>query len=320
MPRRRFEIGRHAPWSNAAWAITFVLLAALGGWWTVLISRLVEEGHAHQIALHGDTPEVDAEYARKRRMLVGESAFMSVLALSLVWLAWRSVQVERAGMRRLEGVLAASTHELKTPVAGVRVLLESLQSGVLPADQAGPYLERGIDACDRLEHLIEGVLTYQAAMALPDAGVEVRPLGEWLGPVLAHRRADGIDQQVDLDLGAAGEVPVRAARDAVRVVFENLLDNARKYGAGPVRIEAGVAGAEVRVDVIDRGEGFPPDEAEALFEPYQRGREAGTRHGTGLGLYLARTLVRNLGGDLTAASVGIGQGATFTVRLRRGDG
>lgn len=320
MPRQRSPPSR-PPWSNAAWAVTFALLALLGGWWTVLISRLVEENHAHQLALHGDTPEVAAEYTRKRVMLVGESALMSVLALSLVALAWRSVQVERAGMRRLEGVLAASTHELKTPVAGLRALVESLQSGVLPSAQAGPYLGRGLEACDRLEHLIESILAYQAALARPGAGVETRTLIEWVTPVLAHRSADGIVDGLDLDLGAAGDLPVEAAADPLRITFENLLDNARKYGGGaPVRIRARADGPHVLVDFADAGEGFVPAEAEALFEPYQRGHAGGARHGTGLGLYLARTLMRGIGGDLRAASEGPGLGATFTVRLRRAHG
>ena len=287
----------------------------------MLIYRLVEENHAYQIALYGDTPAVVAEHVRKRVMLLGESSLMSVLALSLVGLAWRSVQVERAGMRRLEGVLAASTHELKTPVAGVRALLESLQSGVLPADRMAPYLGRGLEACDRLEHLIEGILAYQAALARPGAGVEVRAVSDWVGPVLSHRQADGIVDGVDADLGAVGDLRVHAAPDAIRIALENLLDNARKYGGdAPVRLRARADASHVFLEVSDAGEGFGPEEAEALFEPYQRGHAGEARHGTGLGLYLARTLLRGVGGDLRASSGGPGCGATFSVRLRREDG
>jgi two-component system sensor histidine kinase KdpD len=300
--------------------VTFLLLATLGGWWTVLIYRLVEENHAQRVELYGATPEVEAEHDRKRLMLLGESAFMSFLGLSVVWLAGGSVRQERAGMRRLEGMLAASTHELKTPVAGVRALLESLASGVLPPERMAPHVARGLEACMRLEHLIEGILAYQSAVARPGGDVEIRAVESWIDPVLAHRVSDGIEDHVAVDLGAAASVPVRATPGVVRVVMENLLDNARKYGGdAPVRVYARVAPDAVLLEVSDEGEGFPPEDAEALFEPYQRGRAQDARHGTGLGLYLARTLARGIQGDLSASSRGPGTGATFTFSMRRAD-
>lgn len=300
--------------------MTFALLALLGGWWTVLISRLVEENHALRVEMEGPSPAVLDAHLRRRVMLLGESAVMSGLALSLLALAWRSTVGERAAIRRMEGVLAASTHELKTPVAGVRALLESLQSGVLPPDRMAPYLGRGLDAIGRLEHLIEGILAWQAAVAAPGEGTEVRLLRDWLTPILDHRVADGTPDEVVDELGGAGALRVHAAADPLRVVVENLLDNARKYGGGRVRLRGRIEGQQVLVDVIDGGDGFPPEEAEALFEPYQRRREGIARHGTGLGLYLSRTLARSMGGDLRAASDGQGSGATFTLVLRKADG
>jgi len=307
--------------SSAAWAVTFGLLAALGAWWTVLIHRLVEENHVQALALHGASEALEAAFTRKRWMLLGESAFMSVLALSLVGLAWRSVVRERTNLRRLEGLLAASTHELKTPVAGVRALLESIETGVLPAHAAAPHVRRGLEACARLEHLIEGILVHQAALARPGSGLDRRTLADWVGPVLEHRLADRLDDTLDVDLGEAAGLRVAAAPDAMRVVLENLLDNARKYGrAGAVKVRARAEADEVHLEVIDQGDGFPPELAETLFEPYERGELHTTKHGTGLGLHLARVLARDVGGDLRASSPGPGMGSTFTLSLRRADG
>lgn len=307
--------------SGAAWAVTFLLLATLGAWWTVLIYRLVEENHAQALALHGASDALEAAFTRKRWMLMGESAFMSLLALSLVGLAWRSVVRERTSLRRLEGLLAASTHELKTPVAGVRALLESIDSGVLPPDKAGVHVRRGIEACARLEHLIEGILVHQAALARPGSGLDRRPLETWVAPILEHRLTDRLDDSLDVDLGEAAAVRVVAAPDAMRIVLENLLDNAHKYGGGSdVRVRARVEPDRIHLDVVDTGDGFAPELADALFEPYERGRARASRHGTGLGLYLARVLARDVGGDLKASSRGPGTGSTFTLTLRRADG
>jgi two-component system sensor histidine kinase EvgS len=141
-------------------------------------------------------------------------------------------------------------------------------------------------------------------------------LGAWVDAVLDHRL--GTEENVTPELGPATDVTVKAAPDAFRVVLENLLDNARKYGGGSVRIEARVEEKRVALDVVDEGVGFEPHMAEAIFEPYQRGERVEKRHGTGLGLYIARTLARSVGGELEARSDGEGKGATFTFWLARG--
>jgi signal transduction histidine kinase len=309
---------RQARWANLAYAVTLFLLALLGAWWTVLIARLVEENHALQLALSGPVATVTAEYARKRLMLIGESVTLSLLALVLAGLVVGYARRERAQMRRLEGVLAASTHELKTPIAGVKALLESLQTGVLPPDRMGPYLVKGLASAERLEHLVEGILAYQSAVARRSSDLEVRPLRAWVEPVLEHRLAGPGAAAIEVALDGAAAVPVRAAPDPFRVILENLLDNAQKYGdGGVVRLRGRVDGDRVALEVVDEGVGFCPADADALFEPYQRGARVERRHGTGLGLYIARTLARSLEGDLRAESPGEGKGATFTLWLRR---
>lgn len=311
----RLRDERQARLTNIAYGITFVLLALLGGWWTVLIERLVDENHALTLALVGPTVEVAEAYTRKRVMLLGESVTLTVLALTLAGLVVRYARHERNQMRRLEGVLAASTHELKTPIAAVKALLESLESGVLPPEKMGPYLKKGLDSADRLEHLVEAILAWQVAVARPGRDVEARPLGAWVDAVLDHRL--GTEENVTPDMGPAADVVVKAAPDAFRVVLENLLDNARKYGGASVRIQARVEERRVALDVVDEGVGFEPRMADAIFEPYQRGERVEKRHGTGLGLYIARTLARSIGGELEARSDGEGKGATFTFWLAR---
>jgi signal transduction histidine kinase len=99
------------------------------------------------------------------------------------------------------------------------------------------------------------------------------------------------------------------------VILENLLDNAHKYGGGKVRMAAVVEQGRWRLDISDRGRGFPPESAEKLFDLHNRGSGDGVTHGAGLGLAIARTLARRMGGDITASSGGPGQGAVFTVTL-----
>lgn len=304
---------------RVAFAVSFGILVLLAAWWTVLIASLVDENHGLQVALYGEAPAIQAEYQRKRMMVLGETTLMSAVALAMVAVAWRWSVQEQEQVRRLEGVLAASTHELKTPVAGLRALLESVASGVLPPERAGPHLQRGLEVCTRLEHLIEGILAYQSAVARPAPTVS-RSVQAWVDEVMGHRAMERDTGTVRVELGEAGAASVRATPDGFRVVLENLLDNARKYGEGrPVRLSARLEGPLVWLDVEDQGAGFEPGDADMLFEPYQRGSAGAGRHGTGLGLCISRTLARQMRGDLRAASPGPGRGATFSLLLRRAD-
>jgi signal transduction histidine kinase len=110
-------------------------------------------------------------------------------------------------------------------------------------------------------------------------------------------------------------VQVLADRDGLRVILENLLDNAHKYGGGNVRLAAGISDGQWRLEISDQGRGFPPESAEKLFDLHNRGSGDGVTHGAGLGLAIARQLARRMGGDIRAHSPGPGQGAVFTVTL-----
>ena len=110
-------------------------------------------------------------------------------------------------------------------------------------------------------------------------------------------------------------VQVLADRDGLRVILENLLDNANKYGGGSVKLAGGVSDGHWRLDISDQGRGFSPETAERLFDIHNRGSGEGVTHGAGLGLAIARQLARRMGGDITASSPGPGKGAVFSVTL-----
>lgn len=308
---------RSINWSNLGFGAALLLLGMLGGWWTVFIHRLLDENYTMAVAFYGASAELAAEHDRRRMMLMGESLTLLLLALLLIVLALEQARRERRMVRQMESLFAASTHELKTPVAGVRSLLESLQSGVLPPARMAPFLARGLEACTRLEHLIEGILAWQAAQARPSDRVRTTVQAQ-VSAVLEHRFASLGAEKLSCSLDGIGDVVIEVAPDRFRVILENLLDNARKYGEGrDVKLSGRIVGPHVALTVTDQGAGFAPGDSEVLFEPYRRGRSGEKRHGTGLGLYIARSLARGMGGDLRAESPGPGQGATFTFLVQR---
>jgi signal transduction histidine kinase len=276
-------------------------------------------------------PEVLDELRAKRRrrsvMMLGEGVLALLLFGVTAAMLLRLLTHERQRRAEFEAFVSTVSHELKTPLAGIKALLGTLQAGNIPPDRIREFLEMGLREADRLEHSVENLLL---ANRLRRSALEVQlrplPVREFLGEFLRHRSALLPDGHAGLEVVGPepADLAVMADADKLRVVLENLTDNALKYGdpAHLVRLAARAEGPDVRLDVEDQGIGFDPAHAESLFEGVRRATEDQTAliHGTGLGLSIARGLARAMGGDLTAESRGVGQGSRFTVRLRRTEG
>ena len=306
--------------------LTVLTTATLVGWWTILLrdemrsNEMLERGLlAMQSTMSAEQrdarlEDIAARHERRTVMLVGESTMMALMlsgSLVLLFVLAQRRKQQRADMEKL---LQFTSHEFKTPVAGVKGLLQSLALGSIPDAQRAELIELGQHECDRLEHLAETILAYQRAMSRePREGVQPIDMQRFIADLLAHRArtASGAGvEQTDIDA-----VQVLADRDGLRVILENLLDNAHKYGGGSVRLASGVRDGRWRLDISDRGRGFTPESAEKLFDLHNRGSGEGVTHGAGLGLAIARQLARRMGGDITARSPGPGQGAVFSVSL-----
>jgi signal transduction histidine kinase len=306
--------------------VTLLATASLVFWWTILLRGEMRSNEALELALldaqSGLTgqqieerrEEIASHHGRRNVMLVGESTLLALLLSGSLVVLFLLAQRRKQQREDMEKLLQFTSHEFKTPVAGVKGLLQSLALGSIPEAQRAELIRLGQMECDRLEHLAETILAYQRAMARdPREGVQTFDAARFIADLLAHRARTSSGGDVELALIDA--VQVQADRDGLRVILENLLDNAHKYGGGQVRIAAGVSEGRWRLDISDRGRGFAPEAAEKLFDIHNRGSGDGMTHGAGLGLAIARSLARRMGGDITARSAGAGQGAVFTVTL-----
>jgi signal transduction histidine kinase len=319
------------PLSHRSDVVLFTLailtIAPLLAWWSVLNRRQLEriDTLERSIAVASVPPgeeqalrldDITAHTERQRLMMYGETAFGGVVLAMFVaglFVLARNRRHDNQSMRRM---LQITAHELKTPLAGLKALLQSLQLGSIPAAMRLSLLERGVDECNRLEHLTETLLAYQRAVAHKRLRLQPHESSTLVRSLLEHRAnsfpAEGISWQ------ESESVSVLADADAFRVVLENLLDNARKYGAGRVELRAHAETQRYLLEVRDHGIGFLEREAEALFTPWTRAEaHSVSKHGSGLGLYLARQLAEAMGGSLTAHSPGPDQGSTFVLSLQR---
>jgi len=308
-------------------AFTVLTTASLVFWWTILLRGEMVSGERRErevLQLRADVNEAErvagfeeiaARHARRNIMLIGESALMALLLSGSLVVLYLLGQRRKRQREDMEKLLQFTSHEFKTPVAGVKGLLQSLALGSIPDAQRAELLRLGQLECDRLEHLAETILAYQRAMSRDSReGIPALDAVQFLNDLLAHRTRTAAAGVVKL--GELQAAQVLADRDGLRVILENLLDNANKYGGGSVQLTAGVVDGHWRLDISDRGRGFTPETAEKLFDLHNRGSGEGVTHGAGLGLAIARQLARRMGGDIGAFSAGPGQGAVFSVTLQ----
>jgi signal transduction histidine kinase len=226
-------------------------------------------------------------------MFVSEGAVLSVLVLVGVVVFFSAMVRERRRQRTQERFLTGATHALKTPLATIRLGLESLHAGSLPAGKQDSYITAMIREVSRLERDIDNLLATAA-----------------LGAV--HR---------SLHLGPIAAARVQRDPDAMQTVLRNLLDNAAKYSrrGDAVTVRLHDLGTSVRLTIADTGTGMTQDEVEHAFERCYRGIGKDHLGGAGLGLYLVRELVHAHGGEVVARSAGPDRGSELELTLPVGD-
>ena len=259
-------------------------------------------------------------YRRRIVMMVSEGAFFAVLLVVLVALLWRILRREVELERRYRNFLSAITHELKSPLAAIRLSLETVASGRADATMTQRFVANALVDTDRMERLVTKVL--QATRY--DSGTEVlRRRSVDLTDVVQRTLAD-FEPRITAggatlvsELTAGVRAP-SADPEAVAIVVSNLVENALTYGGRPaeIRVRLGTEDGSAVLDVSDNGSGIDDDDLPYIFDRFYRSGDEMTRtgQGTGLGLYLVQRIVKAHDGTVAVAATGDG-GTTLRVTL-----
>ena len=220
-----------------------------------------------------------------------------------------------------DAFINAVTHELKTPVASVKLYLETLQKRPVEEAKRQEFYSVMLEDCDRLLATIEQVLRTGRAGAVGRRLNMARfELGELVEGCVARARTLHRVSDDALRFHPAAPLPIVADPDELRAAVSNLIDNAVKYSGneGKVVVETTAEdGRYVSVRVTDQGAGIPKQELTRVFKRFYRvpGPLASRVKGTGLGLYIVRAVAKRHGGRVWAESEGPGRGSTFVLRL-----
>lgn len=249
------------------------------------------------------------DYRRRIVMLVSESAFFAVLLLVLIFLLWRSIRREVELERQHRNFLSAVTHELKSPLASMRLALETVATGRANPEAGRKFVGYALEDVERLQDLVEKVLE---ATRFGEGWTEIHRqdlhLSQLVEDSIEAFRRRAVAAGARLEANISPDIRAEADAEAMEIVISNLLENAVKYGDDPatVKIDLSLDGGFAVLEVSDNGSGIAEEDVDLVFGRFYRGGEEMTRtaRGTGLGLYLVQQVVEAHRGKAEIASTG----------------
>jgi signal transduction histidine kinase len=266
---------------------------------------------------------VRREASRRQRMFTSEGGFFLLLLAAgavILTLAYRS---ERGFERARELFLAGATHELKTPLASLRLYTETLDRPELSEADRARIRQHMLQDLHRQEQLVEQILALghedrSGRRQRLDLGAEARAV---VADMAGFFEGYGASIETVLPDGHC----VQAERFVLDLVLRNLLSNAVLHSAPPARVELRLErkGRWLRLAVRDHGRGIPRKDRRRIFQGFVRLEDRGGPHphsgGAGLGLYLVKRKAELLGGRVELESE-VGRGSTFTLVLPAAEG
>ncbi|MEO0733595.1 MAG: ATP-binding protein [Bacteroidota bacterium] len=316
--------------------IAYMLLAF--GWWSVLLLRKNKEAHearietlAIQLAFQQeiDKPadfretttyaELTANFERQQWMILGEALLLVLSLAGGIYLLYWALRKEISAAEQQRNFLLSITHELKSPLAGIRLILETFQK----RKELKPAIKEKLSTnalaeTDRLTTLVNDLLLSAKLENVYQINAEEIDLGE-----LIHDAAERVAMKyktakVNVDIEPDLK-PITGDRLGLTSVAVNLLENAAKYSQPQPVIHTSLqrgGSSELVWEVADNGMGIPDREKRRVFTKFYRvgNEDTRTTKGTGLGLFIVKQLVERHGGQLELVD-NVPQGTRFRIFL-----
>lgn len=316
--------------------LTYVICAFI--WWTILLNGTIHAAHEAEVAhlatrltvqnsissraelpYHPEYQNLVALFKRQERMLLGESILLGLSILMGVVFVYRILRDEISAAKQQRNFLLSITHELKSPIAGIRLILETFQKRrELPAATQIQLSTNALSETDRLTSLVNDLLLsakLETSYQLNYEQVDVADVLQEATEIVANKYPGA---KISLDI--APELPkIKADRSALFSVAINLIENAAKYSQPSPEIDVDLhlnGSKELLWSVADNGMGVADSEKGKIWGKFYRVGNEDTRQtkGTGLGLYIVHQLVK-LHGGIIELKDNTPKGSIFLVSL-----
>ena len=249
-------------------------------------------------------------------IVVGVVLLSMLGAGSIVLFSWGQRQTSL--IRQQRNFVSSVTHELRTPLASIHLAYETLASRDLPEATRQKLLTMSLVDIDRLIRLVNQILIssrLDRGLNMFQDDIKDVNISEAVNDVI--KTLTYLDEKIATRVRVNADKGLiwRGSLNAFNMVISNLLENAIKYSPpkSDVEIEAAITGAQLLVSIKDRGLGLTPRDKNRIFKMFYRSSEAAKRAipGTGLGLFIVKTTLQQLGGSISVDSPGLGEGSIF---------
>lgn len=271
-------------------------------WWSVLLYKNNQElMQVKTEKLSPDLPDYEAKvheiyqfHQRKARMILGEGMVFGAMLIVGLFLIQRFFQKEIESAQKQKNFLLSITHELKSPIASVNLITETLQKRDLDKPKRDSLLSGILSESKRLEKLINNLLLSAKLQTQYKYNFEKNDLHALTETQV--KRYNVMYPELELVYSGSPGIIVDTDKESFESVISNLLENAIKYAGTkrPIRVNVFSSGKTAVLEVIDEGPGIPKNEISKIFDPFYRVGNEETRNnkGTGLGLYIVGRIVK----------------------------
>lgn len=255
---------------------------------------------------------------RKTIMFISEGAFFTLMVMVGIYVMYATLKKDLALESQQKNFILSITHELKSPLASIKLYVQTLLGKDVPPEKMNSFLRHSLQDVERLERLVENVLE-AARLDRDDYTYSMSPVGlsDVVGRCLQRISYYAEDDRIELVTDVEKGVSIRGDEHALVSVFDNLIENAVKYSNPPkkisVRLKSEPSGPVF--EIRDNGIGIPPADLPHVYDRFYRSGHEMTRtaKGTGIGLWIVKKVVERHGGRISVRSDGVDQGTSVIV-------
>ncbi len=309
--------------------IIYVFAASI--WWGYLLYsknedlynekiELIKAKHSTEVEGTDDYRFVMEKKARQNEMIIGEGIVYFVLLVGFIWLVWRSLQKEMELTQQQRNFILSITHELKSPLAAIKLVVETLIRRNLQKEQADKLCGNALQDVERLSSLVDNILM---AARVESSSYELKKvqldIGDFLDGMVLGMQARFPEADIEFKEEVEDMIMIEADRHALTSVIMNLIENGVKYSEGHPVVKVLLRNqgkSDIIIEVADNGVGIKGADKDRIFDKFYRVGNEDTRRtkGTGLGLYIVRELIRLHNGNIQVLD-NEPQGSRFLIQL-----